>query len=129
MLVTYPTNLNLQLNLHARRRFSLLRSVQLDFSQLPFHLLLLQPLRLRLVLHVCFAVCTQRILSFLYVVSSKVKLFGVPSFPDSSIFLFQGMFSLSRLNFTFFLFLFIVLCFQCSRCFIFSVSRKYFSVL
>ena len=40
----------------------------------------------------------------LYIVSSKVKLSGVPSFPDSSIFLFQGMFSLSRLNFTFFCF-------------------------
>ena len=65
--------------------------------------MLLQPLRLRLVLHVCFAVCTQRILSFLYIVL-KLNLFGVPSFPDSSIFLFQGMFSLSRLNFTFFYF-------------------------
>ena len=36
------------------------------------------------------------------------------------------MLSLSRLNFTFFLFLCIVLCFQCSCCFGFSVSRKYF---
>ena len=46
----------------------------------------------------CFAVFTQRILSFLYIVSSKVKLFGVPSFLD--------LISLSRLDFTFFFFWF-----------------------
>ena len=30
---------------------------------------------------------------------------------------------------SFFLLVFVVLCFQCGRCFVFSVSRKYFSVL
>ena len=107
MLVIYPTNLNLQLNLHTRRSFSLLRSVQSHYSQMSFHQLLLQLLR----------------------VYTKIKLFGVPSFPDLPILLFQGMFFLSRLNFIFSLFVFIFLRFQCSRCLVSSVSRNVFSVL
>ena len=127
MLVTYPTNLNLQLNLHTRRSFlysgqcnSIFLSWLSSISIATFKTETSTPRLLRR-LHTTD--------SFLFVYCSKVKLFGVPSFPDSSIFLFEGMFSLSRLNFTFFLFLFIVLRFQCSRCFGFSVSRKYFSVL
>ena len=64
--------------------------------------------------------------SFLFVYCSKVKLIWrsvLSGFVDLSV----SRYVLPKpLKFYLFLFLFIVLCFQCSLCFGFSVSRKYF---